>query len=214
MENKKYVLTDKTKEIYGHILHRIKAIKDFGDVKKDDLGGWIETESNLSQFGNCWIYDNAIVCENANVRDNAIVCGNVIVYGEACIWDNAKVRGSAIICDKVQISEYACIRDYANVYGHVSIRDYAVVRGNVKVYGEAIICGGAKIESDKDYAVFKNTWSSGRYFTWTRSNNKWKVGCFYGSGEELIAKAYKDNEKKGKCYEAIVKAQELISNIK
>ena len=214
MENKKYVLTDKTKEIYGHILHRIKAIKDFGDVKKDDLGGWIETESNLSQFSNCWIYDNAIVCENANVRDNAIVCGNVIVYGEACIWDNAKVRGSAIICDKVQISEYACIRDYANVYGHVSIRDYAVVRGNVKVYGEAIICGGAKIESDKDYAVFKNTWSSGRYFTWTRSNNKWKVGCFYGSGEELIAKAYADNEKKGKCYEAIVKAQELISNIK
>lgn len=214
MENKKYVLTDKTKEIYGHILHRIKAIKDFGDVKKDDLGGWVETEYNLSQFGNCWIYDNAIVCENANVRDNAIVCGNTIVYGEVGIWDNAKVRGSAIIGDKVHISEYACIRDYANVYGRASIRDYAVVSGNAKVYGEAIICGGAKIKSDEDYAVFKNTWSSGRYFTWTRSNNKWKVGCFYGSGEELIAKAYADNEKKGKCYEAIVKAQELISNIK
>ena len=214
MKNKKYVLTDKTKEIYGHILHRIKAVKDFGDVKKDDLGGWIETEYNLSQFGNCWIYDNAIVCENANVRDNAIVCGNAIVYGEAYIWDNAKVRGSAIICDKVHISEYACIRDYANVYGRVSIRDYTVVRGNAKVHGEAIICGDAKIESDEDYAVFKNTWSSGRYFTWTRSNNKWKVGCFYGNGEELIAKAYADNEKKGKCYEAIVKAQELISNIK
>lgn len=196
-----------------HKLHRIKAVKDFGDVKKDDLGGWAETEDNLSQFGNCWIYDNAIVCENANVRYNAIVCNNAIVYGEACIWDNAKVRGSAIICDKASISEYACIRDYANVYGRASIRDYAVVRGNVKVYGEAIICGGAKIESDKDYAVFKNTWSSGRYFTWTRSNNKWKVGCFYGTGEELIAKAYADNEKKGKCYEAIVKAQELISNI-
>ena len=214
MKDKKYVLTDKTKEIYGHILHRIKAVKDFGDVKKDDLGGWIETEYNLSQFGNCWIYDNAIVCENANVRDNAIVCGNAIVYGEAYIWDNAKVRGSTIICDKVNISEYACIRDYANVYGRVSIRDYTVVRGNAKVHGEAIICGDAKIESDEDYAVFKNTWSSGRYFTWTRSNNKWKVGCFYGSGEELIAKAYADNEKKGKCYEAIVKAQELISNIK
>lgn len=22
----------------------------------------------------------------------------------------------------------------------------------------------------------------------------WKVGCFYGTGEELIAKAYKDSE--------------------
>ena len=213
MKDKKYVLTDKTKEIYGHILHRIKAVKDFGDVHKGDLGGWVESEDNLSQIGNCWIYDNAIVCENANVRDNAIVCNNTIVYGDACIWDNAKVRGSAIICDKARISEYACIRDYANVYGHVSIRDYAVVCGDARVYGEAIICGGAKIETDNDYAVFKNTWSSGRYFTWTRSNNKWKVGCFYGTGEKLIAKAYEDNEKKGKCYEAIVKAQELISNI-
>jgi len=38
----------------------------------------------------------------------------------------------------------------------------------------------------------------------------WSVGCFYGTGSELIAKAYKDSEKSGKCYEAIVKAQEAI----
>ena len=38
----------------------------------------------------------------------------------------------------------------------------------------------------------------------------WSVGCFYGTGAELIAKAYKDSEKSGKCYEAIVKAQEAI----
>ena len=38
----------------------------------------------------------------------------------------------------------------------------------------------------------------------------WSVGCFFGTGAELIAKAYKDSEKSGKCYEAIVKAQEAI----
>ena len=38
----------------------------------------------------------------------------------------------------------------------------------------------------------------------------WSVGCFHGTGAELIAKAYKDSEKSGKCYEAIVKAQEEI----
>ena len=34
-----------------------------------------------------------------------------------------------------------------------------------------------------------------------------------GTGEELIKKAYSDSEKSGKCYEAIVKAQELIDSV-
>ena len=32
----------------------------------------------------------------------------------------------------------------------------------------------------------------------------WKVGCFYGTGEELIKKAYQDSEDSGKHYEAYV----------
>ena len=60
----------------------------------------------------------------------------------------------------------------------------------------------------------KNTWSSGRWFTYTRSNKKWKVGCFYGTGEELIKKAYADSELSGKCYEAIVRAVETIEAAK
>ena len=32
----------------------------------------------------------------------------------------------------------------------------------------------------------------------------WKVGCFYGTGEELIAKAYKDSELSGREYERVV----------
>ena len=38
----------------------------------------------------------------------------------------------------------------------------------------------------------------------------WKVGCFYGTGESLIAKAYRDSELSGKCYEAVVREQEAI----
>jgi hypothetical protein len=66
------------------------------------------------------------------------------------------------------------------------------------------------ISSDKDYIIFKNWWSSGRYFTWTRSNDMWTVGCFYGTGEELIAKAYKDSKEKGREYEEIVNYVERI----
>ena len=45
---------------------------------------------------------------------------------------------------------------------------------------------------------------NGGYFTWTRSNNMWSVGCFYGTGEELIEKAYKDSELSGKEYKRVV----------
>ena len=82
--------------------------------------------------------------------------------------------------------------------------------GNCWVCGNANVCGDAKVTNNRDYIVFKNWWSSGRYFTWTRSNNKWSVGCFYGTGEELIAKAYKDSELSGREYERIVRYVEDI----
>lgn len=50
---KKYELTEETLAVDGHVLHRIKALRDFGEVKKGDLGGFIEKESNLAHDRNC-----------------------------------------------------------------------------------------------------------------------------------------------------------------
>lgn len=77
-------------------------------------------------------------------------------------------------------------------------------------FDNAKIFGNAKVHDAVDYIVFKNFWSSGRYFTWTRSNNKWSVGCFYGTGEKLINKAYNDSEKSGREYEKVVRYVESI----
>ena len=153
---KKYKLTEETKEWCGHTLHRIEALKDFGDVKTGDKGGWIEKETNLSHADNAW------------------------VGGSACVGDSARVSGSACVSDS------AC------------------------VYGEARVGGSARVSGSADYIVFRNWWGSGRFFTWTRSNNMWRVGCFYGTGEELIKKAYADSEKSGREYERIVKYVESI----
>ena len=60
---KKYELTSETKVINGLELHRIKAIKSFGSVEKGELGGWIESEKNLSQDGDAWVYENTTVGE-------------------------------------------------------------------------------------------------------------------------------------------------------
>ena len=76
----KYELTDETIEVYGRTLHRIKALKDIGtSVKKGDLGGFVESERNLSQEGDCWICDSAKVFGSPNVFGSAEVSGEAEV---------------------------------------------------------------------------------------------------------------------------------------
>ena len=225
---KKYELTSETKVINGVELHRIKALKSFGNIKKGDLGGWIESEKNLSQDGNAWVGGDATVCRNATISENAVVCDNAMVEENAWIRGNARVIGyatvcgNAVVCDNATVEENAWVRGHARVYGHSEVHGHARVYGNawvggnawvednVRIGDNATIEGNATVRGKEDFIVFKNWWSSGRYFTWTRSNNKWKVGCFYGSGEELIAKAYKDSEKSGREYERVVKYVESI----
>lgn len=214
MELKKCILTGKKERLIGNTLYRIKALKDFGDVKKDDLGGWVEKYENLSQEGDCWIYNNAEVYENAKVygdakvfgnadiSGNAKVCDNVMVYGDAKVYGDAIVYGNAWIYGNAEVRGNSEVYDYAEVYGQSQIY------GSAKVFGNAEIMGNADVNSIQDYIVFNNNWSSGRYFTYTRSNNMWSVGCFYGTGKELIEKAYNDKFGSGKNYEKYVKFAE------
>ena len=66
-------------------LFRIIALKDFGFIKKGELGGLIENRNNLGQQGNCWIHENAKVTGNAKVRGDAEVSGDAEVYGNALV---------------------------------------------------------------------------------------------------------------------------------
>ena len=196
---KKYELTKEKETLAdGTVLHRIRALRDIPRfcVKAGELGGFVEGENNLSQDGDAWVYGDACVYGDAEVYDNAEVYGKAWVYGNARVFGNAKVYGKSWV--------------YVN----------ARVFGNAKIYGDAKVFGNANVSSDAevsgyaDYMVIKNIWSSGRWFTYTSSNKKWAVGCFYGTGEELVAKAYKDSKLSGRCYEAIVHAVETIEAAK
>ena len=96
------------------------------------------------------------------------------------------------------------------VHGNVCVLDTVTIGGKVSVFENIQLHGNAVIKSIKDYLIFKNWWSSGRTAVWTRSNNLWQAGCFIGSGEELVAKAYNDSEISGREYERIVKYVESI----
>ena len=96
---KKYELTNETIKYGGKNLYRIKALIDFGNVKKGTRGGFIEKEENLSASGNAW------VCENAKVYGNAQVCGNAKVSGDAWVCGNAQVCGNAWVYKNIDHAE-------------------------------------------------------------------------------------------------------------
>ena len=173
---KKYELVD-----YNEItrLHRVKALKDFGSVKVGDIGGWIEKEENLSHSGNAWVYGNAQVYGNAKVSGNAWVSGKASVYGNAWVSGDAQVTGNA------KVTGNAWVYGNAKVFGDASVSGNASVSGDAQVYGNAKVSGDAQVGKTSDYHIFKNNTTSTRYFTYTKSNDSWKIGCFYGTTEEL-----------------------------
>lgn len=146
MENTaKYEFTGETKTVTDvhdieHNVRRIRALRDIdpptkdGSVFKGDLGGWIESESNLSHNGECWVDEKAVVMGNAVVKDNAYVCSQSAVCDNAIIRDQAAVDGSeTIVGEYAIICENATILELAQIFGHIT------VKGNVEVQGCAVL---------------------------------------------------------------------------
>jgi hypothetical protein len=64
---KKFEFTGETKTHFGVELKQIRALRDFGVIKKGDLGGWLAEEESLSHDGNAWVYGDASVSGDARV---------------------------------------------------------------------------------------------------------------------------------------------------
>ena len=128
---KKYkILKDQYIEVCGKKLYRVQALKDFDGVKAGDTGGYIESESNLSQSGNAWVSGNALVygdawvSGDARVSDNAWVSGNALVYGDARVCDNARVCGNAQVCGNAWVHgtrHYLNLGPIGSRYGYTTI---------------------------------------------------------------------------------------------
>ena len=81
MENKKFEFTEETKTTSrGVTVKRIVALRDFGDVKVGDKGGFLEKEENLSHDNDCWVYDEAQVYGEARVTTVVKTFGNGFDY--------------------------------------------------------------------------------------------------------------------------------------
>ena len=61
------IITNQNDENYGHI----RALINFGNVKKGDIGGRIDNYDNLSQEGDCWVY---VKCTSKRRRSGTWQC--------------------------------------------------------------------------------------------------------------------------------------------
>ena len=125
------------------------------------MGGFVQSEDNLSQEESCWIFHNAIVAEeavvtgNAQIHDTAIIRGNALVSGSAVIRNHSLVEDHAILTAGVveaesRISGEAWITESqwtkeapricnSLVYGNVS--------GNVSLYSGAQVLPGQTFDN-------------------------------------------------------------------
>lgn len=81
---KKYELVkEDTIQIDGHTLYRIRALKTIKSayfIREGDLGGYIESEDNLSQEGNGWVAEDAQVYGDIKI-------GNDMWAKPKCRWN-------------------------------------------------------------------------------------------------------------------------------
>lgn len=186
MQPKKYkLIQDSRIWQYDRAIYRIQALRDFSDVKKGDLGGFVESEGNLSQEGDCWIYDMAQAVEKSRVE------------GDACLRDYSKMFDSSYLKDKAQLQGSARMRHYS------CLEDNAVAI-DAEISGFAHITGDVVIRRSKDYVVFPNTPSTGFYATYTSPNKRWRYFLFKGTSKEFIKDAPFNDRKRRELMVQIV----------
>jgi len=131
MKNTKYELTKETKDHFGTTLYRIKALKDFGNVVKGELGGFIEKEANLDVYGDAWVSGDARVYGDARVSGDAWVSGDARVYGDARVSGKLKLEAGLFFGVKWS--------------SDTEIKQIEIGDGNFLVYK-----GGAKFGTDEE----------------------------------------------------------------
>ena len=83
---------------FGIKLFQIKCTKSFKYANEGDLGGYVEKEDNLSQYGDAWVSGDAQVSGDARVYGDAQVSGDARVSGNAQVYGDARVENDHMHC--------------------------------------------------------------------------------------------------------------------
>lgn len=217
-DNDKFVmLSGDYTVINGQTVYRIKALQEFGIVKKGELGGYIAKESNLSfkEGSMAWVGKEAVVMDNASVLNHAHVTDHAIVGGTTTVKDSAIVGGNAEINGNCFIMKEAVVTGAAKLNGKVVVTDIAIVmedvslNGEIRVYGNATLSGdieinekadiGFDIEDKNDFTIYENPIHPGHVITASTKDDYMCVHNF-DSGTRITGDGYYVLEKIKQLY--------------
>ena len=101
-QNKKYILYKKVGDLWQIMACRTiwhELSENYSAlVLEGELGGFVESENNLSHDGKCWIYDSAKAVGHARVS------GNALVKHASIVEQYAEVLGDAVLNDFTTVS--------------------------------------------------------------------------------------------------------------
>ncbi|MBA4698470.1 MAG: hypothetical protein H2212_03470 [Ruminococcus sp.] len=166
-EGRKYILLQSQSSAFYSFdayqqVFRIQAIRDFGDVKKGDLGGFVQSDRNLAHDGTCWLYGDSLCI------------GNAVVYEDAKLYDTSKAIDYARIHENAVMLNESKVAQYGDVFGSARLKDEVVVGGSAKIFGQAILDREATVA--KKAQVFESAYVSDRATV---------CGKVYGNAEVL-----------------------------
>ncbi len=192
-------------------LFRLKCLTAFSDVQVGQLGGFVDSPLNLSQTGNCWLYDsaravgNSVVSGNATMRGNTFIQDNVQLSGNARMLNYAYGVKDAAITGSAVLDSVACVTDSAQIGGTARLTGRFVLGGTSNitapiVLGEAdnglgVVPNNTGISTDaiittaSDLLVLGPALSSGRYtYAYKTASHPVyiTVDCFNGTLEQFI----------------------------
>lgn len=134
---KKYKITNVSSALRSATLYHIVALRDIPEkmVKKGDIGGYVESEANLSHEGSCWISKGSRVFGNARVEEDAWVRKGSTVKDEAILNGHANILDT-IVTGQVRLSGLSEIIR-SQILGNSVIEKHAII---YKSYLKNVLC--------------------------------------------------------------------------
>ena len=216
MENRKYEITDITMRFEGRTLYRIRALKNFSNVKKGNLGGWVSSEDNLSQEGDCWIYDEAKCMDNARMHDNSKMYNNSVMYeysamhGNSKMCNNSKMYDDSEMHDDSRMYDHSMMYDHSKMYDHSEMNDYSIMYNNSEMHGYSKMRDNSTMYNNSkiyDYSIMHGN------STMYEDSEMHDEEVLYGKLASKVDEFVEISIPKGRIITGVLKDKKILYNI-
>lgn len=198
MENRKYEMTNITMEFEERTLYRIRALKNFRNVKAGDLGGWVSDKYNLSQEGECWIYDEAKCMDNARMYHNSAMYNNSVMCDFSEMHGCSEMHNYSAMCDNSRMYNCSAMYDNSRIYNDSKMYNNSRMFDNSAMYNNAVMLDNSK--------MFENS----RMYRDSRLKNKEKL-C--GKLVTKVDRFIEINNTGGRVVTGVLKDGKILYNI-